>query len=98
MTRRPAIGLLIAVVVFGDCGACSPYATLPQTAEPGQPTGQRVGICYNGLRSSPAQLQAEAQRECPPDTAAQPVDSDWHMQYCPLLLPARATFVCVAKK
>jgi hypothetical protein len=50
------------------------------------------------LRSSPAQLQAEAQRECPPDTAAQPVDSDWHMQYCPLLLPARATFVCVAKK
>ena len=98
MTRRPAIGLLIAVVVFGDCGACSPYATLPQTAEPGQPTGQRVGICYNSLRTSPAQLEAEARRECPPDTLAQPVDTDWHMQYCPLLLPACATFVCVATK
>ena len=26
------------------------------------------------------------------------VRTDWQMQYCPLLLPARATFVCAPKK
>ena len=97
MSLRVAF-LLIAAAALGGCGSLGPYATLPQTAAPGQPAGQRVGICYNTLRSSPAQVQAEAQRECPADTAAQPVDSDWYMQYCPLLLPARASFVCVAKK
>jgi len=97
MSLRAALPLIVAVAL-GGCGSLDPYATLPQTAAPGQPAGQRVGICYNSLRSSPAQVQAEAQRECPPDTAAQPVDSDWYMQYCPLLLPDRATFVCVAKK
>jgi len=98
MIRRPAVPLLIAMAVLGGCGAFSPYATLPRTAEPGQPAGQRVGICYNTFHSTLDQVQAEAQRECPSDTAAQPVDIDWHMQMCPLLLPARATFVCVAKK
>jgi hypothetical protein len=97
MSLRAAL-LLIAAVALGGCSFLDPYATLPQTAAPGQPAGQRVGICYNSLRSSPGKVQAEAQRECPPDTAAQPVDSDWYMQYCPLLLPDRATFVCVAKK
>jgi hypothetical protein len=98
MIRRPPVPLLIAMAVVCGCGACSPYATVPRGAEPGQPTGQRVGICYNTFHSTLAQVQAEARRECPPDTAAQPVDTDWHMQMCPLLLPARATFVCVAKK
>jgi hypothetical protein len=50
------------------------------------------------LHSTPTQVQAEAQRECAADTVPEPVDTDWHMQMCPLLLPARATFVCVPKK
>jgi len=86
-----------AIAAAGAVVAEALHAVVEHAA-PGQPTGQRVGICYNSLRSSPAQVQAEAQRECAPDTAAQPVDSDWYMQYCPLLLPDRATFVCVAKK
>jgi hypothetical protein len=98
MIRRPPISLLVAVAVLGGCGSCSPYATVPRTAEPGQPPGQRVGICYNTLHSTPTQVQAEAQRECAADTVPEPVDTDWHMQMCPLLLPARATFVCVPKK
>ena len=93
-----AAGLLIALAAVGGCGAVDPYATLARAPQPGQPSGQRVGICYNGLRSSTAQVQAEAQRECAADTLAQPVDTDWYMQMCPLLLPARATFVCTAKK
>ena len=93
MTRRVVLLLLAA-----SLGSCAPYATLPRGFQAGQPVGQRVGICYNGLRSSLAQTQAEAQRECAPNTLAQPVDTDWYMETCPLLLPSRATFVCVAKK
>jgi hypothetical protein len=94
MTRRAATFLLLAA----SLGGCAPYATLPRVFQAGQPIGQRVGICYNGLRSSTAQVQAEAQRECAADTLAEPVDTDWYMETCPLLLPSRATFVCTAKK
>ena len=97
MSFRAAL-LLIAAAALGGCGSLGPYATLPHTAAPGQPAGQRVGICYNTLRSTPAQLQAEAQRECAANTLAEPVDTDWYMENCPLLLPARASFVCAAKK
>jgi hypothetical protein len=97
MSPRAAL-MLLAAAVLGGCGALDPYATLARTAEPGQPTGQRVGICYNSIRSTLAQVQQEAQRECVANTLAEPVDTDWHMQMCPLLLPARATFVCTAKK
>jgi len=97
MTRRAATLLLLAAIL-GGCGAVDPYATLARAPQPGQPSGQRVGVCYNGLRSSAAQVQVEAQRECAADTLAQPVDTDWYMEICPLLLPTRATFVCTAKK
>jgi hypothetical protein len=98
MRRRPVLLLLIAAAVLGGCGALDPYAMVGRIAHPGQPTGQRVGICYNTFSSTLPQVQAEAQRECAADTTAQPVETDWYLDMCPLLLPARATFVCVAKK
>jgi len=97
MTRR-AVALLLLAAALSGCGAVDPYATLARAPQPGQPPGQRVGICYNGLRSSPAQIHAEAQRECAANTLAEPVDTDWYMDTCPLLLASRATFVCIAKK
>jgi len=97
MTRR-AVALVLLAAILGGCGAVDPYATLPRGFQAGQPIGQRVGICYNGLRSSPVQIQAEAQRECAPNTLAAPVDTDWYMDTCPLLSASRATFVCTAKK
>ena len=97
MNRLPVLGLL-AVAILAGCGVLDPYSTAPQVVRPGQPTGQRVGICYNTLSSSLDLVQAEAQRECAPGTVAEPVDTDWYMQTCPLLLPTRATFVCTAKK
>jgi hypothetical protein len=57
-----------------------------------------VAICYSTLVSTLDEVQVAAQQECPSDTTATPFDTDWHLQYCPLLLPARATFVCAAKK
>ena len=97
MSRRMTVMVLLAAAL-GGCGSLDPYATLPRAVHPGQPAGPRVGICYNGLRSSAAQVQAEAQRECAANTLAEPVDTDWYMETCPLLLPSRATFVCTAKK
>jgi hypothetical protein len=57
-----------------------------------------VAICYDTLISSLEQVQAAAQQECTAETVAAPVDTDWYLQFCPLLLPARATFVCAPKK
>jgi len=88
--------ILLLLTSLGGCGAIDPYPTVPRAAQPGQPAGQRVAICYNTVKSTLAQVQTEAQRECAANTVAAPVDTDWYMQNCPLLLPARATFVCRA--
>jgi hypothetical protein len=90
--------LLGAASLTGCGGAFSPYATLPSIAEPGQPAGTRVAICYNGIETSHDAAREAAQKECPAGTRAERVDKDYYLQYCPLLLPARATFVCVPEK
>jgi hypothetical protein len=94
MTRYAAALLLM----LAGCGALDPYPAAPQLAPPGAPPGPRVAICYNTLTTSLAEVATEAQQECSANTVAQPVDTDWYLQSCPLLLPARATFVCAAKK
>ena len=57
-----------------------------------------MAICYDAVVSSRAEVQKAAQDECTPNTLAMRVDTDWKLDYCPLLLPARATFVCAPKK
>jgi hypothetical protein len=95
--RRKAAALVAAVILAG-CGAVDPYATVPRNAKPGQPAGDRVAICYNTMATTLAAVKADAQKECAAGTTAQQVDTDWYLQYCPLLLPSRATFVCAPKK
>ena len=98
--RNPrALVVSVAVSVLADCSGLAPYPTYPRMAGPGEEaTALRVAICYSTLVSTLDEVQGAAQQECPSDTTASPVDTDWHLQYCPLLLPARATFVCAAKK
>jgi hypothetical protein len=98
MTRLPLMVVLLAAAAAGGCTALDPFATQPREAQPGQPAGTRVGICYNTLKTSLPAVQVEAQRECPKETRAEPVDTDWYLQTCPVLLPARASFVCLPKK
>jgi hypothetical protein len=93
---RAALGLLFLATMLAGCGALDPYPTVPRAIQPGQPAGARVAICYNTMKSTLAQVQTEAQQECAANTMAEPVDTDWYMHNCPLLLPARATFVCRA--
>jgi len=94
MTRRAAALLLILAATLGGCGALDPYPAAPPAAQLGAPAGPRVAICYNTLATPLAEVEAEAQQECGANTVARPVDTDWYLQACPLLLPARATFVC----
>ena len=90
--------VLVAALALGACNALEPYATAPIAAKPGQPAGARVAICYNTLTTTLPEVQTQAQRECPASTAAQPVDTDWYLQNCPVLLPTRATFACTPTK
>ena len=98
MTRYAAALLLTLAATLAGCGALDPYPAAPRAAPPGAPPVPRVAICYNTLTTSLAEVETEAQQECSANTAAVPVDTDWYLQTCPLLLPARATFVCAAKK
>jgi hypothetical protein len=96
---NPACALVLRIAVVAMLAGCSPYPTYPALARPGEDASvTRVAICYDTLISTLDQVQAAAQQECTANTLATAVDTDWHLQYCPLLLPARATFTCTPKK
>lgn len=101
---RPAALLLTLIATFAGCSALDPYPTQPRIPPPVTPTADvpagppRVAICYNTLTTTLAEVQTQAQQECAAGTRAEPADTDWYLQNCPLLLPARATFVCLPKK
>lgn len=90
------------LLLFGGaltcCGALDPFPTAPRAAAPGAPAGQRVAICYNTLKTSLPEVQRQAQQQCPAGAIAEASDTDWYLLNCPLLLPARATFICKPKK
>jgi hypothetical protein len=98
MTRRGRALLLIGAATLAGCGALDPYPTAPHALPPNAAAGPRVAICYNTLTTTLAEVQAAAQQECSADTLAEPADTDWYLQNCPLFLPARATFVCAARR
>ena len=101
MKRTPAfVALLVAAGTgLAGCSAFDPYPTTPQPAAPGvADAGQRVAICYDAVISSRAEVQRAAQQQCAPNTRATRLDTDRRLDFCPLLLPARATFVCTPKK
>jgi hypothetical protein len=99
MKIAPAALALVALAALDGCSALDPYATLPRAARAGEVDGgPRVAICYDTLVSTLDEVQQAAQQECATGTVATYSSTDWYLQYCPLLLPARATYVCVPKK
>ena len=98
IARAPLVRIAAAIALTG-CSALDPYPTYPASARAGEvDPGPRVAICYDTLVSTLDQVQAAAQQECAPNTLATPVRTDWYLQYCPLLLPARATYTCSPNK
>jgi hypothetical protein len=104
-TRRAAMkaaGAMLSIAILATVTGCSqlaPYATYPRQPDPkAHDAGPRVAVCYDGLVSSGGAVQRVAQAQCTPNTVAKRIDTDWLLQYCPLLVPARATFVCTPKQ
>lgn len=92
-------GLLAAAFGLAGCSAFDPYPTYPQQATASEKDARaRVAICYDAIVSSGAEVQKAAQGECAPNTHAIRVETDWKLDFCPLFLPARATFACDPKK
>jgi hypothetical protein len=88
-----------AAALTGCSSALAPYPTQPSPAGPGvSDAGPRVAICYDSFVSTLDEVQKAAQHECAANTAATYSETDWYLVYCPLLLPARATFVCAPQK
>ena len=98
--KSSALLPIVAAVALAGCGLIAPYPTAPLPHEVKAPpdAGARVAICYNPLHSDAAQVLAQAQSECTAGTAATPADTDFYLTHCPLLLPERATFICVPHK
>ncbi|HTV88901.1 MAG TPA: hypothetical protein VME41_07795 [Stellaceae bacterium] len=93
---------LLALVLAGLTTACSsaltPFPTAPRPLDAGaNDPGARVAICYNAFKTSAEQLQKLAEQECLGGTIAERYDTDYRLDDCPILTPARATFLCRAK-
>lgn len=98
MIRAGGLLAIAAAVTLGGCGVLDPYSTYPrQPAAKVHDAGPRVAVCYDALVSSAAAVEKAAQSQCAAGSVATRIDTDWLLEYCPLLLPARATFVCTPK-
>jgi hypothetical protein len=101
-TALALAGAVAGAAALTGCGALDPYPTYPLAASHGVTVSDhRVAICYNSLKTSLPEVRVAAQQECAADyprTVAEPVETDWYLQNCPLLLPARATFACAPAK
>jgi hypothetical protein len=95
-TRPIALALAIAGALAG-CTAFEPFETAPVEGPKGD-TKIRVGICYDTLVSSDAEITAAARTACGPGTVPKWEGIDYILMACPLLLPGRATFVCTPHK
>lgn len=97
MRWRLCVPLLAATAA--GCSGFTPFPAAPPALGFGEKDpGTRVSICYNGLKSEPEEIQRLGQAECPANTAAEPIGTDYQMDDCPVMTPARATFLCKTTK
>jgi hypothetical protein len=97
--RTPAAlrraGLLALVMLTASCGSLvEPFQGVPRLPEGSADIGDRIGVCYNKIFSTPEQVRVVAAEACGPDTTPQLLEQDLRLS-CPLLTPARATFQCL---
>jgi hypothetical protein len=93
--------LLVLVAATAGCSGFTPFPVAPRGLELGEKNpGTRVAICYNGLKNEPEQVQNLALEQCRSEggTAVERISTDYRMDDCPLVTPARATFVCKTVK
>ena len=84
-----------ALLCLTQCSGWLPaFETIPPGSAAADNATTRVAVCYNALTASPEQLLGIATASCGPGTTPQPAGHDITLDYCPLLIPARATYTC----
>lgn len=103
--RRLLLPPLLLLALAQCRGDLSPYQTTPVTLNKTQQqaiaTGSSppvtIGICYNAITTTAAQVRALAVQGCGTDGVPHAIERDFKLDFCPLLTPARATFACLPK-
>ena len=94
MTRlRLALFWPLLLCLTQCSGWLPPFETVPPNATADSAT-TLVAVCYNALTTSPEQLLGIAAASCGPGTTPEPAGRDVSLDYCPVLIPARATYSC----
>ena len=94
-----AIALLVTLAACGS-GILPPFETIPpplskaEKKAAGDKPLPRVAVCYNMFSTSAQAVLALAKESCDPGTTPKPVQRDLTLNNCPILQPARATFIC----
>ena len=97
MTRlRLALFWPLLLCLTQCSGWLPPFDTVPPTDAAADSATTRVAVCYNALTASPEQLLGIAATSCGPGTTPQPAGRDISLDYCPVLIPSRATYSCAA--
>lgn len=101
-----------AALALAGCSNFAPFETQTPNLGPGgqpqqtpqemvasagaSPADAPVSICYSRLSTQPTQVAALAAEECNKGETAKLVDQGVDLTACPLFIPVRATFSCVA--
>jgi hypothetical protein len=89
------LGASLIAAALAGCSSLTPFVTGPPALAPGEKDpGKRVSICYSSLKTSAEKIREMAQAQCPAASLAEPFDTDLRMDNCPVMTPARATFLC----
>ena len=87
--------LLALAALTASCGSLvAPFQGVPRVPAGVSDVGDRIGVCYNKLFSTPEEVHAVAVDACGPDTTPQLIEQDERLS-CPLLTPVRATYQCL---
>jgi len=86
-TQTPALGA-------GGQRQQTPQETVAAAGE--SPAYAPVSVCYSRLAAGPDQVKAIAAEECNKGETPQLIDQGIDLVACPLLIPVRATFSCIA--
>lgn len=105
MRLARSLAPLLLPLALLQCGMLAPYATVPMTFNkaqqptpaPGETVPTHIGVCYNAFTTTADEVRVIAAQNCDPGTVPHAVERDLSLTNCPILIPARATFACVAK-
>ena len=103
MARRLSRFLAVLALTGLAAGACSlrPFPTSPPTALEKalqDSPAASISVCYSKATTTPEEIIKAVTKSCAgPDTRLVFYGQDGLPNECPLLQPARATFLCVAQ-